>query len=211
MTFDPLEDEEAQGRWKRTRESEPAPKGWKIFLIVIIALLVIGGGVVAFAGRPIAFAIVKRQTARKFPDIRWVEPAELASWRADSSRAQPVILDARTETEFAVSHLPDATRIDPYRPLLRPLKGLPQTVPIVVYASAGYRGARVAHWLAGQGYSNVRNLDGGIFRWANEDRPVFRQGAPTLEVHPYQSRWGLLLESRHRIEAPPIEKRSAAP
>lgn len=211
MTFDPLEDEETQGRWKRKRESEPAPRGWKIFLVVVVVLLLIGTGVVVFAGRPIAFAIVKRQTARKFPDVRWVEPAALVSWRADSSRAQPVILDARTEIEFAVSHLPDAARIDPYKPLLRPLKGLPQTVPIVVYASAGYRGARVAHWLAARGYTNVQNLEGGIFKWANEDRPLFRQGAQTVEVHPYQPRWGLLLESRHRIEAPPLEKHSAAP
>ena len=140
-----------------------------------------------------------------------MEPAALASWRADSTRPQPVILDARTEDEFAVSHLPDAARIDPYRPLLRPLKGLPPGVPIAVYSSVGYRGARVAHWLAAQGYTNVQNLEGGIFLWANGNRPIFRQGAPTTEVHPYQPRWGLLLASAHRIAAPAVEKRSAAP
>jgi rhodanese-related sulfurtransferase len=211
MTFDPPEDEEPQGRWKRTRDLEPPSRGWKIFLIVVVALLLVGAGVVYFAGRPIAFAVLKRQTAKRFPDVRWVDAAALASWRSDSTRPQPVILDARTETEYSVSHLPDAARIDPYRPLLRPLKGLPQDVPIAVYSSVGYRGARVSHWLAAQGYTNVRNLEGGIFRWANQNRPLFRQGAPTTEVHPYQSRWGLLLDSSHRIEAPPIEKRSAAP
>ena len=60
----------------------------------------------------------------------------------------------------------------------------------MVYSSVGYRGARVETWLKRQGYTNVENLEGGIFRWANEGRPVFRQGAPTQEVHPYQPRWG---------------------
>ena len=211
MTFDPPENEESQGRWKRHPDEETASKGWKIVLIVIGALLLLGAGVVVFAGRPIAFAIVKRQTAKKFPEVTWVDGATLARWRSDSTRPPPVVLDARTETEFSVSHLADAARIDPYRPLLRPLKGLPLSEPIVVYASVGYRSARVAHWLRAQGYTNVQNLEGGIFRWANEERPVFRQGAPTTEVHPYQPRWGLMLESDHRIVAPALEKRSAAP
>lgn len=211
MTFDPPEDEEAQGRWKRHRDEEASSNGLKIFAIAAVVLLLIGVGATFFAGRTVAFSIVHRKTAGKFPDVRWLKPAELASWRADSLRQQPVILDARTETEFEVSHLPDAVRIDPYRPLLRPLKGLPTTVPIAVYSSVGYRGGRVAHWLAGQGYTNVQNLEGGIFKWANDDRPLVRQGGPTTEVHPYQPRWGLLLESGHRIEAPALEKRSAAP
>jgi rhodanese-related sulfurtransferase len=211
MTFDPPEDEEPRGHWKRGHEPEPASNGLKIALIVVAVVLVLGAGLVLFGGRSIAFAVVQRLTARKFPELHWLDPDSLKNWRGDSARAQPVVLDARTEEEYRVSHLSDAARIDPYRPLLRPLKGLPLNVPIVVYSSVGYRGARVAHWLAGQGYGNVLNLRGGIFRWANDDRPIYRQGAPTAEVHPYQPRWGLMLESDHRIAAPALEKRAAAP
>jgi rhodanese-related sulfurtransferase len=211
VTFDPPEDEEPQGRWKRNRSGEPESHAGRIALLIVGALLLIAAGVAVFAGRPIAFYIVHRQTARKFPDIRWIDASTLVSWRSDRSRPQPVILDARTETEYSVSHMADAARIDPYRPLLRPLKGLPLSTPIVVYSSVGYRGARVAYWLGRQGFTNVQNLDGGIFRWANEGRPLFRQGAETVETHPYQPRWGLMLESSHRIAAPPLEKRSAAP
>ncbi len=211
MTFDPPEDEEAQGRWKRHRSDEPGSRVATIVLVVVGVLLLGAAGVILFAGRPIAFYVVDRMTTRKFPDLRWITGEALASWRADSSRRQPVVLDARTETEYSVSHLADAARIDPYRPLLRPLKGQPQDVPIVVYASVGYRSARVAEWLKGQGYGNVQNLEGGIFRWANDGRPIFRQGGATTEVHPYQPRWGLMLESDHRIVAPALEKRSAAP
>jgi 3-mercaptopyruvate sulfurtransferase SseA len=80
-----------------------------------------------------------------------------------------------------------------------------------VYSSVGYRSARLAHWLANQGYANVRNLSGSIFQWANEDRPVFRNGRPTMEVHPYDRRWGLLLEARYRASVPDMETPFAAP
>ncbi len=104
-----------------------------------------------------------------------------------------------------------AVRIDPFKPSLRPLRGFSKDTAIVLYSSVGYRGARVADFLTRQGYSQVYNLDGGEFRWANEGRPVFRQDRPTVEVHPYNPAWGLLLESQYRIEAPPVEKTSAAP
>ena len=126
-------------------------------------------------------------------------------------RAPPVVLDARTDDEYAVSHLQGAVRMDPYKPSLRPLRGFSKDTAIVLYSSVGYRGARVADFLARQGYSQVYNLEGGEFRWANEGRPVFRQDRPTAEVHPYNPTWGLLLESRYRIKAPPVEKKSAAP
>jgi 3-mercaptopyruvate sulfurtransferase SseA len=81
----------------------------------------------------------------------------------------------------------------------------------VVYCSVGYRSARVAHWLGGQGYTNVRNLTGSIFQWANEGRPVFRDDRPTNEVHPYDQRWGLLLESRYRATVAEVKTPFAAP
>jgi len=204
--------EEYEGQEHRARfRRRPHRRRWLIVLLVLILPLLIGAGVAVVAGRPIAFDIVRRLTVRKFPDVRWIDPEGLARWRTDSGRPQPVLLDARTADEYAVSHLPGAVRMDPYRPLLRPLRGMPKDTVIVVYSSAGYRSARLAHWLAGQGYNNVTNLSGSIFQWANQGRPVVRDGRPVTEVHPYDDSWGYLLESRYRIEAPPVEKRSAAP
>ena len=210
MARDPFNDEGMQRPRKRPRDPGSASRGWNILRNVIGAALLSAGAVV-LAGRPIAFAVVDRQITKRFPELRWLDGPALASWRADGSRRQPVILDARTETEYSVSHLAGAVRIDPYRPLLRPLEGVPVDTPIVVYASVGYRSARVAAWLQAQGYTDVQNLEGGIFRWANEEQPIFSQDAPATQVHPYQERWGLLLESSHRLAALPLEKRSAAP
>jgi rhodanese-related sulfurtransferase len=206
--YEEEEEEQPTGRWGR----RTGGRRWLrlLFLLLILPLLV-GAGIAVFAGRPVVFDVLRRLTERKFPDGKWVTVSELERWRADPGRAQPVVLDARTEDEYAVSHLRGAVRIDPYRPSLRPLRGFPKDTAIVLYSSVGYRGARVADFLARQGYSRVYNLDGGQFRWANAGRPVFRQDRPTAEVHPYDATWGLLLESEYRIDAPPVEKRSAAP
>lgn len=203
------EEEEPAGRWSRGRSGG---RRWaRIVLFLFVIPLLLGAGVAFFAGRPIAFDAIRRVIDYKFPNGKWVEATELVRWRGDPGRAPPVVLDARTEDEYAVSHLQGAVRIDPYKPSLRPLRGFSKDTAIVVYSSVGYRGARVAGFLARQGYSQVYNLEGGQFRWANEGRPVFRQDRPTADVHPYNPTWGLLLESQYRIEAPPVEKQSAAP
>jgi rhodanese-related sulfurtransferase len=143
--------------------------------------------------------------------VKGIAQDQVAGWGSESARPQPLLLDARTEIEYDVSRLKGAVRIDPYRPSLRPLRGLTKESPVVVYSSAGYRAARVASWLGQQGYTNVRNLEGGIFAWVNQGHPVFRNDAPTAQVHPYNRMWGYLVEGDHRAEAPDLEKRSAAP
>jgi rhodanese-related sulfurtransferase len=183
----------------------------KVLLILIVLPILIGGIILFVAGRPLAFEVLQRRTAMKFPQIRWIRTGELARWQDDSARMQPVVLDARTQAEFDISHLRGARRIDPYRPSLRTLAGFPKDTPIVVYSSAGYRGARVAAWLAKAGYPNAQNLGSSLFQWANEGRPLVRGDRPTALVHPYDGRWKWLLEGDYRAQAPDMEKQSVAP
>lgn len=187
-------------------------RGWlKLLLIVIVLPILIGLAVLFVAGRPLAFEVLQRRTARRFPEVKWVGTQELASWQAEPGRPQPVLLDARTRDEFDVSHLKGAIRIDPYRPTLRNSAGFPKDTPIVVYSSAGYRGARVASWLGKAGYAKSLNLGGGLFKWANEGRPVFKGDQAAGAVHPYNRNWGWLLDGRYRVQAADVEKQSAAP
>jgi hypothetical protein len=42
----------------------------------------------------------------------------------------------------------------------------------------------------------VFNLEGSLFQWANEGRPVYRDDVPVQAIHPYDARWGRLLDRR---------------
>jgi len=132
--------------------------------------------------------------AARYPDVAWVDAPTLAQWLAAPSSQRPLLLDARTEAEFAVSHLEGARRIDPEHPDLAAL-GPPTNRRVVVYCSVGWRSAYIADVLQRAGYRRVFNLEGGIFGWANADRPVVDAHGPTHRVHPYDAVWGRLLRA----------------
>ena len=139
----------------------------------------------------------------KYPDVPTISTDSLAERLADSTQSQPLLLDARSAEEYAVSHVPGARRIDPTATTFPALDTLSADHPIVVYCSVGYRSARIASRLQEKGFRSVSNLQGSIFRWANEGRPVVRNGTPVQEVHPYSSTWGSLLDDRLHKYNPP--------
>ncbi len=185
----------------------------KLFLILFVAPTLIGGVVMLLAGRPLAFEVLQRGTSYRFPDVNWIVTRDLARWLENPARPQPVLLNARTEAEYEVSHLRGARRIDPYKPSLTGLTRFSRNTPVVVYSSAGYRGARVASWLGQAGYPHVQNLGSSLFQWINEGRPIFKGGRPAEVVHPYDGwwGWGWLLEAKYRAQVPAVERHSAAP
>ena len=77
---------------------------------------------------------------------------------------------------------------------------------MVVYCSVGYRSSRLVARLQQAGCTNVFNLEGSIFQWANEDRRLERDGQPVKEVHPYNRTFGQLLRPEHRATAPPVKE-----
>lgn len=180
--------------------------------------------------RSLALKLLRYFIANKFPTVHWITTRELADWLNQPTEPQPILLDARNEAEYAVSHLLQAQRIDPYyspiaenvyqegqgefvlpqnrlgaegaaiSPKAELLAPLSKDCPIVVYCSVGYRSARVAAKLGEAGFSQVYNLEGSLFQWANEGRPLFQQGNPVRMVHPYSDRWGKLLRPQYRAE-----------
>lgn len=126
----------------------------------------------------------RRAIRRWFPDVPAISPAELAARLADTARPPPVLLDARSPGEQAVSMLPAARAVDPAAGAEDLLPSLPPERDVVVYCAAGYRGARLARRLIAAGRERVWNLDGGIFAWANEGRLLEKDGQPAARVHP---------------------------
>ena len=164
-----------------------------ITLLVFALLFASAAGAYAFG-----WALVNAKIRSEFPDVPRMSTSELANWLNDSSRAAPLLLDVRTRAEFDVSHLRGAKQVEPDAPAS--VVGAAEDRPIVTYCSVGYRSGAFAKKLRDAGYQNVVNLEGSIFRWANEGRPVFRGPKQVRTVHPYNRTWGLLLKKQLRAE-----------
>ncbi len=163
----------------------------------VLALFGIGS---TGCGRDLGWSAVDRLIARSFPAVPQLSTDSLAALLADSTR--PLLLDVRTPEEYRVSHLPGARRIDPEATAFPMLAGVPKDTLIVAYCSVGYRSAGLVERLRKAGFTNAHNLKGSIFRWANEGRPVYRNGVAVRQVHPYDAAWGRLLDASLRARAP---------
>ncbi|MBD2502227.1 rhodanese-like domain-containing protein [Anabaena azotica] len=143
--------------------------------------------------------LIKYLISQKFGNINQITTAEFADWLLDGTKPQPLILDARSQVEYNISHIKAAVPIDPIAPDFTALLSSNNNKPIVVYCSVGYRSAKITQQLQNQGFSQVFNLSGGIFQWANEERPIFKDDtSPASFVHPYDAMWGNLLKAKYR-------------
>lgn len=143
---------------------------------------------------------ITREITAEFPQVPTLTPAELAAWLDDPDREPPILLDVREPSEFAVSHLPGARRVDPDADVKKLLASLTPKRAVVLYCSVGYRSSKLAEQLLEVGVSDVRNLESSIFRWANEGFPLKRDGMPAHQVHPYSSRYAEMLHPNLRSE-----------
>ncbi|MGJ8644675.1 MAG: rhodanese-like domain-containing protein [Luteolibacter sp.] len=125
--------------------------------------------------------------------IPLIKTAELATTiKADKNT---VLLDTRQPEEFQTSHLPGAHWIGFKKFKITNLPEIQKDAPIIVYCSVGYRSEKIGDKLKAAGYTNVRNLYGGIFAWANEGRElVDNAGNTTKTVHGYDKKWSKLLD-----------------
>jgi len=148
----------------------------------------------------LGWSAIKRAIRSRFPRVPHISTNSLAAWLERPAAEQPILLDTRTPVEYAVSHLPKARRVDPDQ---QDFSDLSLDAPIVTYCSVGYRSAAIAERLQRAGYPNVVNLEGSIFQWANEGRPVYRNGVVVRQVHPYDAFWGHLLNQEFHADKPP--------
>ena len=139
----------------------------------------------------------KALISARFPDVRWVDAETLAGWMSGSGKSELVLVDVRNSEEQEVSQLQGAQRLNPVHPDIAALK-IPEDATVVVYCSVGYRSAAVVEDLERAGIQNVYNLEGGLFDWANQDRPIYRGEERVEEVHPFNRLWGLLLRKDRR-------------
>jgi len=139
--------------------------------------------------------IVTYLIARKFSGVESVSTDAFRKCMDATNADSPLlIVDTRGKDEFALSrikgaiHLPvDAKKEDVTDFLEENIKkGVPTKV--VCYCAVGYRSSIMVEKINKIGLENVKafNLEGSIFKWANEDKPL--EGSEF--VHPFSPMWG---------------------
>lgn len=139
-----------------------------------------------------------------FPSVKQLPTAQLAAWLGDATRPPPLLLDVRQPEEFAVSQLVDARRVDFSTNAAAVLANVPPDQPVVCYCAAGFRSSIMARRLARAGHVEVFNLEGAIFDWASEGRPLVNARGATREVHPFNRMGRLMLPGENCAQVSPL-------
>jgi rhodanese-related sulfurtransferase len=95
---------------------------------------------------------------------------------ASEPTTRPLIVDVREPDEFASERIDGVVHI-PMSQFVARHAELPRDRPLVMQCHSGSRSASATMYLIQRGWTNVRNLDGGIAAWMRDGLPV-RTGPP---------------------------------
>ena len=101
-----------------------------------------------------------------------------------------ILLDTRSQPEYEVSHI-DGARFVGYESFDRTaVQDISKDTAIITYCSVGYRSEKITKRLREMGFTNVKNLYGGIFEWKNQGHTVVNDTGVTEKIHAYNKLWG---------------------
>lgn len=118
---------------------------------------------------------------------------------SDNISQNTIFLDARESKEFKVSHLPNAINVGYDKFNIKKWQHLDKEKPIIVYCTVGYRSEKVAEKLKKNGFKNVKNLYGGIFEWAQHNKPLISNDKITDSIHTYNKEWSQWLQKGIKV------------
>jgi rhodanese-related sulfurtransferase len=172
--------------------------------VIAVAFLLVGQALVnegqeLFAGTSsVTWDAVFAWIQRDWPEVPQMSTHELAQRMAAGNEATPLLIDVRTREEYEVSHLPGAMWAETPGQITTALRTASDQRAVVLYCSVGVRSSKAAAKLIRSGRANIFNLQGSIFGWANEGRPLIANDRAVHVVHPYNEHWGVLLNSQLR-------------
>ena len=109
-------------------------------------------------------------------DHAGARPVPPGAWHAELDDPEVTVVDLRNDYEVAAGTFPGA--VDPGTAGFREFpdwlaEHLPERdAPIAMFCTGGIRCAKAAAWMRGQGYSDVRELDGGILGYLEAVTPA---------------------------------------
>lgn len=160
-------------------------RGEERYLVVVILCFLLCG---FFWGKP-TWLSVNQYIDKHYPSVTHIEVDEL-KLRLETNPL--VLIDVREPNEFEISHLPGAVNVTELSQM-----SWEKDMEIVVYCSVGVRSAAFAEKLTAAGYLKVDNLKGSIFGWANRGYPLKRGLENAFGVHPFNDKWGSLLDAKY--------------
>ncbi|NTW02544.1 MAG: molybdopterin-synthase adenylyltransferase MoeB [Oscillochloris sp.] len=98
-----------------------------------------------------------------------ITPTDLAELL--KSDARPYLLDVRNPNEVAIASIPGTDKVIPVDQLPERLNELDSSLEMVIYCRSGVRSGRAVELLKGAGFRKVKNMLGGILRWADDVDP----------------------------------------
>ncbi|MBA3946047.1 MAG: molybdopterin-synthase adenylyltransferase MoeB [Herpetosiphonaceae bacterium] len=108
-------------------------------------------------------------TSDGLTDEERITPRQLAGVMG-APGTHPFLLDVREPHEWEIVHLNEATLV-PLNTLAGHFDELPREQEIVVYCKGGTRSAKAIDLLKNAGFHRIKNLEGGITRWATDVDP----------------------------------------
>lgn len=175
----------------------------KVSIILLLCIPFIGVGYFALAGDRSDLAKIHNDIEREFVEVKHIDGDDMAALNPKDI----ILFDVREGPEFAVSHLKGSIRVDPgisTDDFIAEFSDITKGKAVIFYCSVGQRSSeladRVNSALISSGTNAAYNLEGGIFKWHNERRPLYTDSAiPTKYVHPYNSNWGSLIKGQKLI------------
>jgi rhodanese-related sulfurtransferase len=107
------------------------------------------------------------------PQVPSVTPAEVGD--------AAYLLDVREPDEWEAGHAPGAHHL-PMMEIPARMAEVPTDAEVVVVCRSGGRSGQVVSYLMGNGWDNVRNLDGGMQSWAMAGRDVVSENGQPAQV-----------------------------
>jgi len=142
-----------------------------------------------------------------YPGISHISRAELEKQLISN---EILILDTRPIEEYNVSHIPGALQVDPdidSETFQIKFGTSLKDKTVIVYCSVGRRssilGDRLQSTVLASGAISVQNMEGGLFGWHNDNRPLVDASGVTSDIHPYNAYWGRLIEKKDSISYRP--------
>lgn len=136
-------------------------------LLLSVLIISTGASLLVRADEPKPSGAGAKHNTRR---IKNVGVAEFDKLRTDS---KSIVLDVRTQNEFALGHIPDAVNIDwNGKDFTERVATLDRGYTYLVHCAAGVRSAKACDKMDKLNFKNIYNLEGGMKAWEKAGKPV---------------------------------------